>query len=149
MHASIAVQDLSHKVLAVIYRVVAVGHVALGVSILIGGIARFPYPTYQPMLDLTRGAVWPWGAVIITSGVAMLIPHRVLNLAGLGVGFCWFNLFSAMFAVALWKYDESGSTAPVPYFILGAIHVALLTLKIAEYRDARRRKASQWTHQLS
>lgn len=124
-------------VLTFIYRAVAVTHILLGLAIMIGGKAHFPFPTYQPLLDLSQGAVWPWGVTIIAAGVLMLIPRAFAGFMGLLVGFLWMNLFASMFVVALIQYDGAGSTAPIPYALIAFIQVALLTLKVAEWRRRR------------
>lgn len=140
-----ALQELALKILRAIYLIMAIGEIFVGVAILIGGTDRFPYPSYQPMLDLSNGSVVPWGMVVIIAGVLMLVPHRFAQLVGLAVAFLWFNLFCVMFVVADIQYEHSSSTAPVPYAILALISVALMTLKVAECRMAHRHKASQWT----
>lgn len=143
-----ALQALAYAILQFVCRVIAAFHIIIGIAIIVGGEARFPFPSYQPMLDLTNHAVWPLGVTAISSGLAMLFPHRLVMLVGLGVGFLWLNLFAAAFAVALFTYPNAGSTAPVPYWIIAVLHVALMTLRVAEYRDARRREVTQWTHRL-
>lgn len=130
----------TETVLQFVYQVIAVTHIILGVAILFGGVEHFPFPTYQPLLDMTGGAVWPWGDTIIIAGIAMLIPNNWLNLLGLVLGFFWMNLFSAMFLIALVQYEGAGSTAPIPYATIGFIQVALLTLKVAELARLRRNR---------
>lgn len=120
------------------YMAIVFANSALSMGILAGGDARFPYPTYQPLLDLTNGHVWPWGASIGIAAIFMAVHSRYANLFGLALSFAWYNLFSAMFAVAIVQYDTAGATAPVPYLALAMIHVALITLKIVEIRRARK-----------
>lgn len=119
------------------YMAIVFSNSALAMGILAGGRARFPFPTYQPLLDLSHGQVWPWGATIGATAVLMAVHHQSANLVGLCVSFAWYNLFSAMFAVAIVQYPNAGATAPVPYLALAMIHVALITLKIVEIRRAR------------
>ena len=127
-----------------IYRALLVTHAALGVAILVGGAERFPFPTYQPLLDLTDGQVWPWGFSILASAFAMAVQGWWINMIGLGIGLLWMNLFSTMFFAA-YKYEQAGSTAPIPYAGLAMIIVALMTYKVVEHavrRSERRAHAA-------
>lgn len=116
---------------AAVYRALLVGHTGLGVAILVGGAARFPLPTYKPLLELTGGDVLPWGVSILVSALLMTLHGWWVNMVGLGIGLGWMSTFSTMF---FWAYSDptSASTAPIPYAVLGMIIVALMTLKIAE-----------------
>lgn len=126
-------------VVAAIYRTVAAVDAALAMAILAGGNARFPLPTYQPLLELTNGQSWPWGVSIGAAAFMIMIHSQVLNLLGLAISFLWLNLISAMFVTAIVQFPGAGSTAPIPYVGLAAMHVALMVLKVVEIRDARGR----------
>lgn len=123
---------------ATFYMILVFANSALAMGILAGGEARFPYPTYQPLLDLSQGHVWPWGVSIGAAGILMTLHSKWANLTGLALSFAWHNLFSAMFAVAVVQYPTAGATAPIPYSALAMVHVALITLKIVEIRRARK-----------
>lgn len=121
-----------------VYRSLIVTHVGLGVAILAGGVDRFPFPTYKPLLELTNGSVLPWGLWILASGVLMASHGWWANITGLGAGLLWMNLFSAMFFSA-YEDPHSSSTAPIPYMGLAMITVALMTYKIIEHRTRMER----------
>lgn len=116
-----------------IYRALIAGHVGLGIAILVGGISRFPAPTYTPHLELTNGEVWPWGVAILLSSLAMTAHGWWINMIGLGAALLWMNLFSAMFFAA-YSDPTSSSTAPIPYMTIAMIIVALMTYKVIERR---------------
>lgn len=124
-------------VVAAVYRTVAAVDAALAMAILAGGDARFPIPTYQPLLEITGGSSWPWGISIGIAAFLIMVHSRYANLLGLAISFLWLNLISAMFITAIIQFPEAGSTAPIPYAGLAAMHVALMVLKLVEIRDAR------------
>lgn len=117
-----------------IYVAVALNLIALGLAILVGGPNRFPFPTYQPLLDMTGGEVWPWSAWAVTSGTLMCVPRPHVRTVGLVAGFLWSNMFAAMFTVALVRYPNAGSTAPFPYLTISVITVVLIAHYVATCR---------------
>ena len=119
-----------------IYRALMVTNVGLGVAILAGGVERFPYPTYRPLLELTGGSVMPWGVSILVAGLMMALNGWWTNMAGLGLSLLWMDLFSVMFFAA-YNDPNSGSTAPIPYLGLAMIIVAMMTYKVVERRARR------------
>ena len=125
------------EVVHAIYRCILFADAALAMAILAGGTTRFPFPTYQPLLELSDGHAWPWGVSIGAAAILLAVHNRVANFVGLALSFLWMNLFSAMFAVAIVQYPAADSVAPIPYATLAVVHVALLTLKVVEYRASR------------
>lgn len=116
-----------------IYRALIAVDVSLGVAILVGGVPRFPAPTYTPHLELTDGEVWPWGVSILLAGLLMAVNGWWFNMTGLGVSLLWMNIFAFMFFAAL-ENPQAGSTAPIPYMGFGLFIVAMMTYKVVEYR---------------
>ena len=119
-----AVQWISNIMLAV--------HVGLGTAVLAGGAGRFPYPTYQPLVEIVDGRVWIWGVWIMASAGLMMIPARWPQIAGLWLGMTWQIMWCAAFAVAVVKYPAAGATAAVAYGGFALIDVALLTARIVD-----------------
>lgn len=121
-----------HQALQWITNIMVAGHVGLGVAVLAGGVGRFPYPTYQPLIDMVDGRIWLWGVWILLAAGLMLIPARWPQIAGLWLGMFWMIMWCAAFAVAMVKYPTAGATAAVAYGVLAMIDAALLTARIVE-----------------
>lgn len=119
-----------------VYQALVATNVGLGIAILVGGPERFPFPTYRPLLELSNGSVWPWGLSILLAAVLMCLQGFWVNMAGLGLSLLWMNMFSVMFFAA-YKYETSGSTAPIPYLGLAMIIVGMMTYKVVERRIRR------------
>src|SRR5690606_36123653 len=64
-------------------------HWGLGVAILVGGRDRFAVPAYQPLIDMTGGHTWIWGAHILVAGILMMVPFKWPNILGLWLGMAW------------------------------------------------------------
>jgi hypothetical protein len=107
-------------------------HVGLGVAVLAGGAYRFPYPTYQPLIDIVNGETWIWGIWVLFSAFLMLIPARWPQIVGLWTGMCWQIMWTAAFTIAVIEYPTAGATAAVAYGGFALLDAALLTARIVE-----------------
>lgn len=107
-------------------------HWGLGLSVIIGGQARFTIPTYQPIIDLTNGHVWIWGLAIMAAAGLMMTPYKWPNVTGLWLGMVWMIMWSTLFGVALANYDEAAATPLVAYAGFALINAALLTIRVLE-----------------
>lgn len=107
-------------------------HVGLGVAVLAGGRERFSFPTYQPLVDLTHGETWIWGAWILFSAGFMMVPDRWPQIIGLWTGMVWHIMWCSLFAVAIVQYPTAGATAAVGYGAFALIDAALLTARIVD-----------------
>lgn len=110
-------------------------HFGLGVAILSGGIERFSLPSYQPLVGLTRGQVWWWGIIIITSAVFIIAPFKYVSMLGLLIGVAWMNMWAALFLVALLHYPEAAATPMVAYAGFALINTALLAARVVERNE--------------
>ena len=107
-------------------------HWGLGLSVLIGGQARFTVPTYQPLIDLTQGRVWIWGVTIVLSAVLMMTPFKWPNVLGLWIGMAWMVMWAVLFSVSLVQYPQAAATPAVAYAGFAMIDTALLTARVLE-----------------
>lgn len=107
-------------------------HVALGMAILVGGSTRFPYPTYQPLVDLTNGHIWIWGVWILGAAGLMTLPTRWPQILGLWLGMAWQIMWCALFSVAVLEYPTAGGTAAIAYGGFAFIDAALLTARVID-----------------
>lgn len=107
-------------------------HVGLGTAVLAGGIERFPYPTYQPLIEIVNGHVWIWGVWIMISSGLMMMPWKWPQVSGLWLGMFWQIMWCAAFAIAVVKYPTAGATAAVAYGGFALIDAALLTARIVD-----------------
>lgn len=107
-------------------------HLGLGVAILAGGIYRFPYPTYQPLIDIVNGQTWIWGLWIVAAALLLMFPSRWPQILGLWLGMCWHIMWCAAFAVAVVQYPTAGATAMISYGGFALLNAALLTARIVE-----------------
>lgn len=121
-----------HLVLLWIWNIMITVHVAFGVSILAGGPSRFTPPTYGPLIEFTGGQTWIWGVWILGSGLAMTIPCRWMQVAGLWFGMVWCIIWCALFSVAMVEYPTASSTAAVAYAGFAMLDAALLTARVIE-----------------
>lgn len=124
-----------HMALQWITNIMIAVHVGLGVAILVGGSARFPYPTYEPLKGLTNDNVWAWGVWLLGSATLMMIPARWPQIIGLWTGMVWQIMWCALFAVAVVQYPTAGATAAIAYGGFAAIDAALLTARIVDRED--------------
>lgn len=92
-------------------------NLGFGVAILVGGAIRFPPPTYAPLLDLTGGQVWPYGAVYLASGAFLVYgPSLWSHLVGAVLSIAANSAFAALFLVAVLTFPNAGATAWWAYF---------------------------------
>ncbi len=97
-------------------------HVGLGTTIIAGGPLRFPPPTYDVLLGITGGRAWPYGMIFIITGIILTISHPKAIFIGHVVGIIAFNVFAALFFVAMLRSPTAAATAWWAYFALGTIH---------------------------
>lgn len=107
-------------------------HVGLGVAIIVGGPVRFAPPSYTPLVEMTNGQTWVWGAWTLGAAMLMMVPYKWVQAAGLWLGMFWMIMWSALFAVAMIHSPEANSTATVAYAGFAMIDAALLTAKVLE-----------------
>ena len=124
---------LSQWVVAIMVMV----HFGLGGAILVGGVERFQLPTYQPLIDISGGRVWLWGAAIILSGAMMAARDRWISIAGLWLGMTWMVMWASLFAVSVTSHAESAATPVVAYAGFAMINASLLTARALELRRPR------------
>jgi hypothetical protein len=107
-------------------------HWGLGLSVLVGGQARFTIPTYQPLIDLTNGHVWIWGVAIMLSAFLMTMPWKVPTVVGTWLGMVWMIMWASLFSVSLLQYPQAAATPVVAYAGFAMINAALLTARLLE-----------------
>ena len=95
-------------------------HVGLAVMILLGGPERFTPPTYQPLLDYTHNATWPWALWIGTSALFMLSRRPWISIIGLWLGMVWHVVWMSSFVIAMGNSLTAAST-PIPMHGAGAL----------------------------
>lgn len=107
-------------------------HIALGTAIIAGGVDRFPFPTYQPLIDMVGGEIWVWGVWVLAAAFLMMVPTRWPQIVGLWLGMAWHIMWCVAFAIAVIVYPAAGATAAVAYGGFALIDAALLTARIVE-----------------
>jgi hypothetical protein len=115
-------------------------HLGLGLTILAGGIARFPAPTYTPLLIIDGGRVWPYGLMFMVSATLLILPGTRINFWGHWLGLVFMDAFAAIFLAAVIQDRHAGATAWWAYFSFGTIHgfnIALMLVRRNRnlYRD--------------
>lgn len=115
-------------------------HLGFGLLIMLGGAIRFPPPTYQPLLDLTVGHVWPYGLAYLTSALFLIGGHGHLSrMVGAIVGILANSCFAALFLVAVFMYPDAGATAWWAYLAFATQSAALAAL-MWTHRGSRNRE---------
>ena len=104
----------------------------LGFAVLIGGPYRFPYPTYQPLINVVNGQTWVWGVWMLMATGLMMIPTRWPQVLGLWFAMFWQVMWCAAFSIAVVEYPTAGATAAVAYGGFALLDAALLTARIVE-----------------
>ncbi len=122
-----------------VHHCMAVCHGGLAVAVLVGGVPRFPPPTYQSLLDMTNGVIWPWGVALMASSVMMCSRFVIVDMLGILIGMFCMASWSIAFAVAL-QYPQAGATAFVAYAALFGINFSLLAQRCIEYERRTRTK---------
>lgn len=107
-------------------------HIGLGTAVIVGGADRFPFPTYQPLIDMVNGEVWIWGLWILLASGLMIIPTRWPQVVGLWMGMVWHIMWCVAFSMAVVEYPNAGATAAVAYGGFALLDAALLTARIVE-----------------
>jgi hypothetical protein len=102
----------------------AVYAIGVGITILLGGTARFAGLSYQVALN-TPGAPSSWGISIALVGLLMLVGSltkrvRITAFAAM-VGCIWALLFTWAFLVAAVTHDSTNTTAPWAYTLLSVV----------------------------
>ena len=115
-----------------VYNIMVAVHVGLGVAILAGGPTRFPFPTYQTLIDMVDGQTWIWGLWILISASFMVVPDRWPQIIGLWLGMCWQIMWAVAFAIDLFHYPSAGATEPIAYAGFAMLDSALLTARVAD-----------------
>jgi len=121
-----------HMALLWIWNIMVVLHVGMGVAVLAGGERRFSIPSYQPLIDMSDGRTWLWGAWVLCAGLLMTMPARWPQIVGLWLGMCWNIIWSALFSVAMVQYPTASATAAVAYIGFAMLDAALLTARVIE-----------------
>lgn len=107
-------------------------HFGFSAAVLVGGIARFSLPSYQPLLDMVNGRTWIWAAWVGAAAVLMCLPWKWLSVGGLFVGMVWMIFWAAAFALAVAKYPTAAATPVVAYAGFASINAALLLARLME-----------------
>lgn len=89
-------------------------------AVLVGGVIRFPPPTYAPLLGLTGGRVWPYGVLFAISAAGLLAPWYWPRMIGVAAGIVVHSTFSALFLAAILIYPNAGATAWWAYLVFSA-----------------------------
>ena len=79
--------------------------------ILVGGAIRFPPPTYEPLLDMTGGQVWPYGVLFAISAAGLLSRGYATRVIGCVFGVIAHSTFAALFLVAVLSFPDAAATA--------------------------------------
>jgi hypothetical protein len=79
--------------------------------VLVGGANRFPPPTYEPLLDMTGGEVWPYGVLFGISAIGLLGRGYWSRMVGCAFGIVAHSTFAALFLVAVLRFPDAAATA--------------------------------------
>lgn len=114
-------------------------HLLLGLVTIAGGVARFPPPNYAALLSFTDGRVWPYAALWMIGGAAMVIGRvDTVRMTGLLVSIGITNLWAALFTVSALEYKDASFTAGVAYGGYGALSALLLGFMLVHRRPIRK-----------
>lgn len=125
-------QSNEHFVFGSLMGIMLLVHSGLGAAVLFGGLGRFTYPTYAPLVTFTNGNVWLWGVMIYFSAALMTIPFKWFNALGLFIGMWWHIIWMACFAVATHTYPDAAATPAVAYGGFALINFVLLIARILD-----------------
>lgn len=136
--------DVQRTILYVgLHHAMGIVHGGLAVAILVGGIARFPPPTYTPLLELTDGRVWPLGCGFALAAILMATQRLYADIVGMLIGIAMMSLMAILFAIALVE-PGSAATAFVAYGGYVIINTLLLCCRAIDWTH-RERKDTVWT----
>ena len=88
---------------------------ALGLAILIGGVDRFPHPSYEPLLMLTNERSWPYGITWLLGGTLMFVRSKRVRLLGTVLSFLVACLWMGLFMAATILYTTAALTPVAAY----------------------------------
>lgn len=114
--------------------VLGVVHVSLGLSVLLGGVPRFPPPSYSPLLELFNGSIWPYGTWWLVGGLLMFFPRRVIRMLGTVMSTLVSCVWMGLFFVAAITYDNAAFT-PVAAYGGYALFNAILSALMWSHRE--------------
>jgi len=117
----------------------ALVNIGLGNTIIVGGVPRFPLPSYSTLLDYSGGRPWMWGLIIIFAGILMSLPFRWLNIVGLWISMTWHMTWMAAFMIAVIHYPDAAATPIEAYGGFALISAALLTSRIIDKEPDKER----------
>lgn len=103
-------------------------HTMLGVAVLVGGETRFPPPNYTPLLEVANGKVWPYGAVWVAGGLAMIFARGGWRLLGIVIVVVISNLWAGLFFYATLKSPFASYTPTAAYGGYGLLNAALFAV---------------------
>lgn len=104
----------------------------LAVAIIAGGEARFPPPSYLPLIEYSRNNVWIWGVLIGLAAILMLCYNKTISVIGLWLSMFWHTVWMAAFIISAVYYENSAVT-PIPaYCGFALISATLLTARVLE-----------------
>ena len=107
-------------------------NLGLGTAIIVGGVDRFPPPSYEPLITYSNGNTWIWGVWIAFAALLMTFPFRWPSIAGLWLSMVWHIIWMACFTISAVNYENSAAT-PIPvYGGLAMFSAALLTARVIE-----------------
>lgn len=104
----------------------------LAFAILSGGAARFPPPSYLPLVEYTNNNVWIWGVIIGLAAFLMLCYNKTISIVGLWLSMFWHIVWMSAFTISAIWYENSAVT-PIPVYCgLALISATLLTARVLE-----------------
>lgn len=109
--------------------IMSLGHLGLGVAVLISGQPRFTSASLQPLVYWSSGHMWVWGVWILISAILMRIQVRWPNIIGLWMGMVWHIIWGTSVTVAVIRFENASATGIPIFGILAALCAALLTYK--------------------
>lgn len=131
-----------------IVRALSIYAIVIGITILIGGSARFSSTSYE-IARHAPGAPESWGAWALTSGMiafaGTLAARPVVVFIGALLAALWCLLFASAFALAAYQIDEANTTGMWSYLALAVVFLVLAGVHYAMKPFARhwlKRKAT-------
>lgn len=103
-------------------------HTSLGMAILIGGVERFPPPSYEPLLLFSNERSWPYGVFWLAGGLLMFLPPLNLRLLGTALSFLVSCLWMGLFLTATIWYTTAALTPVAAYGGFALFNAVLFAL---------------------